>query len=280
MKWIILLFASLACFPRRGAADTTLGPAITKVPVTITTPGVYHFTTDLAYTGTTGFAITVEAIGVVIDLNGHQLFSTAGSATLSAGVFCEGYNRFSIKDGTVLGFENAVVAVSDGATVSSLLVVDNFKSGITVIGNNAQISGNRVCNTGGSTAAGVLSAIGITLTGTYGNVSDNDVQNTYATDVTSHYGDGILIKGCSNVVIGNNRVLDVEPATPTKGLSTGIATESSSNLVILGNIALDTRTGFDLSGGASGKYGDNTTGSDLINYNSNGSGMTNIGGNN
>jgi hypothetical protein len=139
MKWLIPLVALLAFLPQRGAADTTLGPAIAKVPITITTPGIYHFTTDLAYTGTSGFAITVEAIGVVIDLNGHQLYSGAGSATLSAGVFCNGYNRFSIKDGTVLGFENGVVAVSDGATVSNLLVVDNFKSGITVIGNNAQI---------------------------------------------------------------------------------------------------------------------------------------------
>lgn len=281
MKWLIPLVAFVAWLPRSSSADTTLGTAITAVPYTITTPGVYYFTKDLAFTPASGIAITVEAIGVVIDLNGHQLFSAAGSATTAAGIFCDNYNRVSIKDGTVLGFENGVVVVSAGATIADLLVIDNFKSGITLIGDYAQISGNRVCTTGSSTATSVVSAVGISLTGTYCTVTNNDVQDTLAKDVAGHSADGILIKDCSNVVVSNNRVLNVQPSTPTEGgLATGIGTVASSNLVVLGNIVLEARTGFDLSGGASGKYGDNTTGTVLTTYDTSGSGMTGIGGNN
>jgi hypothetical protein len=160
-------------------------------------------------------------------------------------------------------------------------VTNNFRTGIIVIGNNASIINNRVNATGGSGNSTVNSfAAGISLTGTYGNISDNEVHSTYTADITGRFGDGIRLNGCSNVVVGNNHVLDVDPIAPTAATTTGIATVASDNLIILNNIVTSTQLGFDLSGGASGSYGDNITSSVATGYFTSGSGMTNIGNNN
>jgi hypothetical protein len=112
-------------------------------------------------------------------------------------------------------------------------------------------------------------------------VSDNDVHTTIETDASGRAADGIRIKGCSNIVVSNNRVADVEPLAPTKATATGIAIESPSDtLVLLSNTVLTTDTAFDLSGGTSGKYGDNITSSFTTDYFTTGSGMTSIGNNN
>jgi len=283
MKWLIPLLALLAFLPHRGSAETTLGTAITAVPYTISKSGVYHFTKDLNFSATNAAAINIAAADVVIDLNAHALVDVLGAATTTIGINCDGSNRVTIKNGTIRGFQNGVVLNSNGGRVADLLVTNNFGSGITVVGNNTQILHNRVCNTGGSASASLLYAIGISLTGTYCTVTDNDVQNTFATDNTNHFGDGVRIEGCSDVVLSNNRVLDVEPATPTKGASTGIAVDStapSDNLIFLGNIVVTAQTGFDLSGGLSGKYGDSITGTVSAGYNTSRSGMTSIGNNN
>ena len=284
MKRLIPLLALLAFLPQRGSAETVLGAAIDKLPVTISRQGVYHFTKDLTFDTLSGIAVNIAANDVVIDLNAHVLVSTSGSNSTSTGIYCDKFNRVTVKNGSVRGFRFGVTLVSDGARVTDLIVGNNFGRGIGIAGNNVQILRNSVCNTGGAPSASFPSAVGISLTGTYGTVIDNDVQNTFATDLTTNYADGILLGGCSNVVLSNNRVLDVEPSVPTNGgVSTGIAADStapSDNLIFLNNIVVTTQTGFDLSGGSSGKYGDNTTSNISTGYNTTGSGMTDIGNNN
>jgi len=284
MKRLIPLLALLAFLPQRGSAETTLGAAITAVPYTITKSGVYHFTKDLNFNTGNAAAINIAATDVVIDLNAHGLVDVLGIATTAIGINCDGFNRVTVKNGTIRGFQNGVVLTSTGARVADLLVTNNLGSGITVVGDDNEILHNRVCNTGGSGIASLLYAIGISITGTDCTVSDNDVENTFATDNTNHFGDGIRVRGCSNIVVSNNRVLDVEPSAATNGgAATGIAADSaapSENLIFLNNIVVTTGTGFDLSGGSSGKYGDNTTSNVLTGYNTTGSGMTDIGNNN
>lgn len=280
MKFSLCLLAIAALLPLGASAETTLGTVIDSVPYTITKSGVYHFTKDLSFTRSSDRAIYIEATDVVIDLNAHELVATYGPGNSAIGIESSGYARVTIEDGTIRGFQNGLVLTNDSALVQRLLVTNNLASGITVVGNNAQISGNRVCNTGGSTVNTTVYAIGISLTGTYGNVCNNDVQNTYQSDNTGHYANGIRLKDCLNVVINNNRVLDVEPSTPTKAMSYGIETITSNNLVMLANTVLMTWTGFDLSGGAGGDYGDNISNNAVAPYNTTGSGMTDIGGNN
>jgi hypothetical protein len=278
-RLLLPLLALLAFLPQRGSADTTLGTAITAVPYTITAPGVYYFKSNLGYSTTSGVAIRIEAIDVVLDLNGFELASS-GSANTSYGIRCNQFDRATVKNGTIRGFQNAVQLLSNACNLSNLLVAGNFETGISVIGNNAEIVGNHVCDTGGSTAAGVTSATGISLTGSDGTIVDNDIQTTFVTDKSTHTCNGILVDGCSNIVVSNNRVIDVEPPVPEFASTNGIAALSSENLIILGNTVLSARTGFDLSGAASGKFGDNITGTVSIPYNTTGSGMTNIGNNN
>jgi hypothetical protein len=162
--------------------------------------------------------------------------------------------------------------------VTGILATNNFEVGITVTGNNIQISNNRVCNTGGNST--YLYAIGISLTGTYGTIENNDIQNTFATDNSNHYGNAIRIKDCSNVILNANRILDVEPAAPVRATSTGIETLTSDTLIFLGNTVATTQTAFDLSGASSGKYGDNITENITTDYNTTSSGMVSIGNNN
>jgi len=284
MKRLLPLLALLALPAHHGWGETTLGTAITSVPYPITKAGVYHFTKDLTFSAGNASAIDIGASDVVIDLNAHVLDTLAGSGNTIIGIKCDGFNRVTIKDGVIRGFQSAVVLTGSGTRVSDLLVTNNYGSGITLVGNDNQVVHNRVCNTGGAANASFLYAIGINVSGTDCTVADNDVQNTFASDNTGHFGDGIRINGCANIVVSNNRVLDVEPSAPVNGgISTGIVADStapSGNLIFLGNIVVTSQTGFDLSGGSSGKYGDNITGGVSTGYNTSGSGMTDVGNNN
>jgi hypothetical protein len=273
-----------AAHPRCASADTTLGFAINSLPYRITHSGVYHFTRDLVYTATNGTAIDIAAPDVFIDMNGFELITEKGSATTANGFVCENYDRITIENGTILGFLNAVSLAAQDASVTNLLVTSTFRTGINVVGDNANITCNRVNLTGGSTASGILAATGISLTGTYGNISNNQVEKTYTADATNHYSAGIDIRGCANVVVSNNHILEADPVAPSNAISsTGILTDlaaQSTNLILLGNVVTDAEVGFNLSGGASGSYGDNTTSSTTTGYYTSGSGMTNIGNNN
>lgn len=282
MKWLIPLLALVALLPQRASAETTLGPAITTLPITLSKAGVvYHFTKNLVYDSAVGTAIDIAGSDIVIDMNGYALINTTGSNNTANGIVCNSFNRVSVKNGSVVGFLNGVALTSEGAQVENLLVTNNFRTGIIVIGNNANIVNNRVNATGGSVNSAFDSfAAGISLTGTYCNISDNEVHSTYTADITGRFGNGIRLNGCSNIVVSNNHVLDVEPIAPTEATTTGIATVSSDNLIILNNVVASTQVGFDLSGGASGSYGDNITSTVATGYFTSGSGMTSIGNNN
>jgi len=284
MKWFFPLLALVACLPQHAFADTTLGTVIAKLPHVITKGGVYRLTKDLGFVDVTGNAISVDVTDVVIDLNGFEIIAVSGSANNAVGIKSSLKNRVTIKNGTIRGFEKGVVIGGDDARVSDLLLVNNLETGVSVTGNHAQIIHNRVFDTGGSTNGGVVDAEGITLTGTYGTISDNDVELTFQSDTTGHFADGIQLLGCSDIIVSNNRVLDVEPAVATKGKATGIIADpaaSSDAVVFLGNTVVTTEIPFDLSGGLSGKYGDNVT-SDFTApsaYVTSGTGMVNIGNN-
>ena len=276
MKWLLPLFALVAL---RASADTTIGPAIDTIPITIKKAGVYHLTKNLGYTGGSGAAITVNVPQVIIDMNGFQIECTSGSANTAVGVTCTDIARVTVKNGTFTGFHTAVSMISNGATISDLLITTNFAAGISVTGNNVQITKNRVFNTGGAPST-TDHATGISLTGTDCTVTDNDVQTTFIQDLGSHSSDGIKLTDCANVYLADNRVLNTQPAVAQNASSTGIGTVTSENLVLLGNTVITAEFGFDLSGGASGEYGENTTTNDGTRYNATGSGMTDIGSNN
>jgi hypothetical protein len=280
----ILALAVLTVFhPRCASAETTLGFPINAVPYKITRSGVYHFTRDLVYTATNGTAIDIAAPDVLIDMNGFELITEKGSATEANGIICQNYDRITIEDGTILGFINAVSLGSQDANVTNLLITSTFRSGITVVGDNANITGNRINFTGNSTAPGVTFAAAISLTGTFGNISNNQIEKTYTADINLRYAAGILLRACSSVVVSNNHILEVDPTAPANATTAGIMADPanpSDNLIFLGNVVTKAELGIDLAGGTSGSYGDNTTSTTATGYYSAGSGMTDIGNNN
>jgi hypothetical protein len=276
MKRLFPVLAVLALLTGLPAfAETTIGPAINTLPYTINKAGVYHLAKNLGYDGIDGAAITVKVPQVVIDMNGYQIECASGTSNTAIGITCTDIARVTVKNGTITGFRSGISLDSNGATVTGMLLTTNYASGITVNGNDAQITGNRVFNTGGAPDA-TDRATGISLTGTDCTVTNNDVQNTYVPDLTGHYATGIRLSDCVNLCLTNNRVLDTQPANPVNAIATGIATVSSLNLIYLGNVVISAEIGFDLTGGGSGEYGENTTTNDTVTYDTGGSGMTAI----
>ena len=280
MKWILPFVAIAALIPCVASADTTLGTAIGALPYTITTAGTYYFTRDLYYTAATGIAVTIEAGDVTIDLNGHTLIATAGAANTAVGISSNHFNSLTITDGSIRGFLTGISLASTGDSLSNLFVTANFRTGILINGDNTQILNDRICNIGGSTVASAVSTAGISLTGTYAAIASCGIENVFAADTAGHSATGILLDGCSNVVVSNSRVLGPGAGTAPKAVSTGLATVTTTNLILLSNIVTGMDAGFNLSGAASGKYGDNITASDSTPYNSAGTGMIDIGNNN
>jgi hypothetical protein len=168
--------------------------------------------------------------------------------------------------------------------LEDLLITNSIETGVSLVGNHCDITGNRISDTGNTVNTSTLYSIGISLTGTYGTVTNNDIQNTFESDNTNRFADGIRLRGCSTIVVSGNRVLDVEPSAPTKAISTGIEADPNSpsvNLVFLGNVVVTAGTGIDLSGDTSGgDYGDNLASDVGTGYNTGGTSMVNIGGNN
>jgi parallel beta-helix repeat protein len=263
MKLAKLLLLSLTAFSailplRAFADDTTLGYVINKLPYTITIPGVYHFVRDLTFVPAAGNAISVDVAEVTIDFNGFQLICSAGAANTACAVR-GGQDHVRVQNGTIRGFANGIVLASAGGSVSNVYFTNIYRGALGLVGRNIEVINNRICNTGGSTVA-TGPVIGISTTGTYGEIANNEIEDTFGPDATGHGAIGIQVAGSSDLVISNNRVLDVEPSVPVSSASSvGIIATSSSNLVILGNVVTTSAGGIDLTGASNTKFGENTT---------------------
>ena len=86
-------------------AETVNCTAITSLPYTISTQGVYCLTDHLSTAITTGNAITINTNNVVLDLNGFKLGGlSAGLGTQAHGIYAYQRQNITIKNGTVRGF--------------------------------------------------------------------------------------------------------------------------------------------------------------------------------
>jgi parallel beta-helix repeat protein len=91
----VLAFGLLAAVPAAVlAAQPTCGQTLT----TNTT-----LTADLDCSGYGGTALTMGAKGIVLNLNGHTIWGPAGNDSLY-GVYSDGYNRTTIKNGSIQDF--------------------------------------------------------------------------------------------------------------------------------------------------------------------------------
>jgi hypothetical protein len=93
---------------------------ITSLPNTITTPGVYCLTSDLATNVTSGNAIEIVTDNVVINLNGHTLDGqTAGLGTSTNGIYAYQRQNITIRNGTVRGFLFGIYLKDDSPYMTS-----------------------------------------------------------------------------------------------------------------------------------------------------------------
>ena len=187
---------------------------ITSLPSTITAPGAYCLTSDLATNMTSGIAITINIDDVVLDLNGFRLDGLgAGAGTMAVGIYAQDRRNITIRNGTVRGFIEGIAlhdtyspGGSRGHVVEDIRADQNTYIGMRVWGTGAIIRNNQVVSTGGSTASGYSgdNAIGIFVRFNSVRVLNNDVIDTVKQGSGTSWG--IHLQNTFGSFVVNNRI--------------------------------------------------------------------------
>ena len=114
------------------------GIAITSLPFTISTPGVYYLVGNLTSTGTT--AITVAADDVTLELNGFTLTGTGISG--ECGIYSNNRQNIEIRNGTIrdFGADGLYLDHGHGHRVIAVRAINNLGHGIRVSGRGSFIT--------------------------------------------------------------------------------------------------------------------------------------------
>jgi parallel beta-helix repeat protein len=154
-----------------------VGTPISSVPYTISEPGLYYLTKNLAYSGTTGAAITVEANDVTIDLMGFALSGAGASSGTNYGIYMNGRRNVEIRNGTVRdfgyhGIGETAVAGKDHVVIN-IRAISNGWDGIRLNGYGNLVQG---CTASENGAYAVGSAWGAGIgVGDGSSIIDNTV---------------------------------------------------------------------------------------------------------
>ncbi len=240
-------------------AETTNCTAITSLPYTITTQGVYCFTGNLSTAITSGKAITINVNNVTIDMNGYKLGGLAGgSDTNATGIYAYQYRNITIRNGTIRGFRFGIDIYdafpptnSQGHLISNILAEKNTTVGIQVRGSGVMIRGNRIVDTGGSTLGGLV--YGINVSGPGNSVLDNQIVTTKTASAGNSFG--IHAGNADNSMISDNRLSEVVSET---GTSFGINIVASNDVIVRNNMISVADNGINYAF-STGLYGDNYT---------------------
>jgi hypothetical protein len=211
---LILAIAAARVGP--AAAETIRCTAITAAPYTITSPGKYCLTREIATTMTGGAAITIDADDVVLDLNAHTLDGRgAGTSTLASGVYALQRRNITIRNGTIEGFERGIVlddaslAASRDHLIENIRLCDCTLAGIDAHGSNVIVRNNEVLRTGGMTGpAWDVEAYGIYVAGPSARVVGNDVHVVTPTGLAWSYG--IFLNAAPNALAVGNRITQAD----------------------------------------------------------------------
>ncbi|MDQ6928670.1 MAG: right-handed parallel beta-helix repeat-containing protein, partial [Actinomycetota bacterium] len=172
-------------------------------------------------TSSSAFGIFVAADNVTIDLNGHTITGDGlqpNDQTSTNGVYVTSgagptANNFTVKNGTITGFNNGVYLEQvNGATVTGLSVHDNLgPDGSGTFGDGIQVfegSGNTITQNH------------VTNNGPFGGIRTRSVATSTtitANEVRNNTGTGIGIEGSTNTIRFNkafaNSTVDLADAT-------------------------------------------------------------------
>ena len=261
----LLLFFSAFSFPLSAFAQGSLAPPpgaptptmksldqieprtpISSLPFTISAPGSYYLTSNLSVTS--GDAITINASGVTLDLNGFTISSSSNTAT-GMGINLIRPNRdITILNGHIEGsvtysgtftsgpgFQNGIGF--SGATIQ----LQNVRvSGVSVSGVNS----NGIVPSGDSTVIDHCEVRTVGLTGISGNsVTECVVNISGGTGISA-----VVVANSRAVVVGSATAISATTANNCLGDSdtgTGIVAQNATNCWGRSSASGTTATGLD-----------------------------------
>jgi hypothetical protein len=218
--------AAVGCF----AGDTG------GFPVTITQPGSYILTSDLATSNVNLDAIDVRASPVDIDLNGHSI-DGGGACSGTPATSCSGAKGLNgidafvdintplvlhVHNGTVHGFANngIFVAAGEGSVIEHVSAYENADNGVAVSGTSvgtpttrirdSQLSRNQFAGAQGVIDPAILVVENSSITGNGGwGIYANSQSIATGNRINGNAGVGVFCTALTcvlgqNVFIGNN----------------------------------------------------------------------------
>jgi hypothetical protein len=221
----------LTCAGRAHAAQSYDNCAgyITTLPTVITTQGVWCMKQDLATAISSGSAIAINTNNVTIDCNDFKLGGlSAGSATLSSGIYAASRSNITVRHCNVRGFFigiNLYATTTGGNVVEDNRLDGNTVEGLSVDGDGSVVRRNLITNTGGSTsitkhATGIATSYNV-------DVIDNTVSGVAATSGSNENSYGIVLSNnSSGRIIGNGISALVHDGT---GVIVGIDGNNANN---------------------------------------------------
>jgi hypothetical protein len=260
-----VLVASLSSSPAAADTDLACDGVITSLPAVIAGGGVHCLRANVATPIASGVAITVTGRATVLDCNGFAITGQAGSATQATGIRVDG-ELAVIRNCLVRGFQIGIDA--NTPTDAYTTIEDNLLTGNTVTGieGGSIVRGNRVLDTGGSTAANYFArplVYGIYLAGGL-VIEDNVVDGVHAVSGSGRRAYGLYAYWSQGRIIGNRvRRVDEFSSALAYGmmLSTGrprvegnhvgdvdVGYYCSVRALVFGNVASGTGTAYSMPG--------------------------------
>jgi hypothetical protein len=229
----------LACFD--ASAETLTCTEVNAIPFTITAPGSYCLTKDLATSQPGGGGILINASDVTLDCNDH-LVRNSNNANEDVGIASGGRSGVTIRNCRIKGFQEGIHfdTRSYDITIRDNEVLNSGTYGIVVWGSKVQILDNSVLDTKyASTVRDYNQSIVVTAyePGVLSRdvvVRGNRVLGLFGTSVMQ----AIRVDMATSPLIQNNHVGQLVPKTG--GRAYAIMTSGAVNPLISGNILTST----------------------------------------
>lgn len=249
MKSVAIAVFMLAGATAVSQAETTLCTNITSLPATISAPGSYCLKQDLATSMTSGFAITIDANSVVLDLNGFRLAgASAGPSTTAIGI-ATFRDNVTVRNGSVRGFSTNIQFAGSNNVIENMKIDTARSFGIRALGIGHIVRNNDVTRT---TGTAIQVGLGPVV------VDSNTISQVNGTVAI-----GIHMMNAHNSVVQNNTITQLDGSTSERGIKS-----DTSNTVVVRNNMIQTSNsstaGIDLTGGTGDGCFDNIISANFV----------------
>lgn len=210
IAWIFTLFGILSLYSSAAHAQSIT--TISTLPYEIKTPGTYVLAGNLTLDANVA-AIAIQSGNVTLDCRGFRISAATRYPDIVAIFAVVGLSDVSIKNCTVVNFDRGITAGWGGYRTQILdnQVLDGGPRGITILGSDALVSGNRVIGLrskpGGTSEGIMLREFDAGILSVNVRVLDNVVADIFGDSFTR----GIVVGSSSAPEIAGNTILDVRP---------------------------------------------------------------------